>query len=122
MTADELFNIVIGLMFAQEDEKPDYTPYIPMLNIILAETFSLNNALRDLREKEPLLKLVTVSGLTDEIPYEEDILYKVIPYGVAGLLYAEDDDTGLGSYYRQKYEAAKAEITTAKFEEAEFNV
>lgn len=120
MTADDIFNTVLGLMFCNKDEKADYeVSFIPMLNIIIAETFNINNARRMGNGKEEFLNIPQVGQLSDVIDYESIILRKVIPYGVAGMLYAEDDDTGMGEYYRQKYEAAKGETGYAQFSQIE---
>ena len=119
MTADDIFNTVLGLMFCTKEEKADYeSSFIPMLNIVLAETFHMNNARRMGSGKEELSSIPEVKKLSDEIEYEDIILRKTVPYGVAGMLYAEDDDTGMGNYYREKYEQMKAETGFVRFEPA----
>ena len=116
MTADDIFNTVLGLMFCAREEKADYeASFYPMLNMVLAETFDTNNAHRLGAGKAELDEVPVIENAEDEIDYEEIILKKVVPYGIAGMLYAEDDDTGLGNYYREKYELLKGETGFARF-------
>lgn len=117
MTANEIFTTVMALMFGEDADKDQYPPFLPMLNIILAETFDVNNAWRRQIGKEELDTIPLIGALTDEVDYEPRILRMVIPYGVAGMLYAEDDDTGMGDYYRSKYEMAKSAAAFAEFTE-----
>lgn len=119
MTADEIFTDVMALMFGEEGDKDQYPPFLSMLNIVLAETFDLNNAWRRMTGKDGLTQIPRIEQLTDEVDYEPRLLRMVIPYGVAGMLYAEDDDTGMGDYYRSKYEAAKSAAAFAEFTEVD---
>lgn len=119
MTADEIFTDVMALMFGEEGDKDQYPPFLSMLNIVLAETFDLNNAWRRMTGKDELAQIPRIAQLTDEVDYEPRLLRMVIPYGVAGMLYAEDDDTGMGDYYRSKYEAAKNAAAFAEFTEVD---
>lgn len=117
MTADKIFTNVMALMFGEDADKDQYPPFLPMLNIILAETFDINNAWRRAIGKPEMDEIPLITALTDEVDYEPRILRMVIPYGVAGMLYAEDDDTGMGDYYRSKYEMAKSAAAFAEFTE-----
>lgn len=119
MTADDIFTDVMALMFGEEGDKDQYPPFLSMLNIVLAETYELNNAWRRMTGKDELTQIPLIEQLTDEVDYEPRLLRMVIPYGVAGMLYAEDDDTGMGDYYRSKYEAAKSAAAFAEFTEVD---
>lgn len=119
MTADDIFTDVMALMFGEEGDKDQYPPFLSMLNIVLAETYDLNNAWRRMTGKDGLTQIPLIEQLTDEVDYEPRLLRMVIPYGVAGMLYAEDDDTGMGDYYRSKYEAAKSAAAFAEFTEVD---
>lgn len=119
MTADEIFTDVMALMYGEEGDKDQYPPFLSMLNIVLAETYDLNNAWRRMTGKDELTQIPRMEQLTDEVDYEPRLLRMVIPYGVAGMLYAEDDDTGMGDYYRSKYEAAKSAAAFAEFTEVD---
>ena len=45
----------------------------------------------------------------EEIPYEPKILRTILPYGVAGYIYT-DDDKAIGTDYKNKYEYAKSQV------------
>ena len=119
MTADKLFSVVMSLCFGEDSDKDQYPQFLNMANIVIAELFDINNRLRLQAGKDELLEIPQLSALTDELNYEPRLIMTVIPYGVAGMLYAEDDDTGMGDYYRGKYEQQKGAYTVARFSEAE---
>lgn len=122
MTANEIFDNVLALCYSEESDKESYTSFKGMLNIILAETFEMNNVRRNILGKELLTEIPIVKELTDEIDYEPMILRTAVTYGVAGMLYAEDDDTGMGEYYRNKYHAEKENCAYAEFEDVRVTI
>ncbi len=114
MTADKMFDRVLALMFSDSTEKSDLQKsYLATLNIILAETFPNENGIR--KSDEKLAAPQIVSALTDELVYHDGVL-AFVPYGVAGLLMAEDDPN-IATQYKQKYEAERHSCVTARFED-----
>lgn len=119
-TADQIFDIVVALCNWESSDKTDYeTIFLQDLNIIMAECFRANNGLRRLRGKAPLEEMPEVTEKTDAPGYEDLFERMILPYGVASLIYVEDDETGITNVYRSKYLEALAENTTARFTEAE---
>ena len=122
MTAWELFSNVMTLMFGVDSEMDDYEGYfVNTLNLILAELFDINNALRMSDGRKPLKNIPEVPKLDTsseeaanktklfELPYEPKLLRTVLPYGVAGYIYVDD--------YKNKYESAKSQILNVSYED-----
>lgn len=119
MKADKIFDFVIGLMFSEEKDKSDYeSMFYPVLNLITAECFDANNTLRRKKELDPLSEIPFAERAEDEIAYEEELLRKIMPYGIAAQLYSEDDENGITNVYREKYMTMLREIGYAEFKEA----
>ena len=117
MTADGLFSLAIGLAGGGEEDREDYEEqFLPVLNVLLAETFDVNNSLRASKGKEELAEIPEVTALTDEMSYEPEILRKVLPYGIAGTLYQEDS-ASLAMQYLNKYEVARMGAGKAQYVE-----
>lgn len=129
MTAWELFSNVMTLMFGTDSEMDEYQDYfVNTLNLILAELFDTNNALRMSDGRKPLKNIPEVPKLDTtsaeaanktklfELPYEPKLLRTVLPYGVAGYIYV-DDDKSIGADYKNKYEYAKSQILNVSYED-----
>ena len=97
-------------------EKPNSNIYdnsiIEITNKVLAETFNENNMLRMFKGYAPFLDGVKAhqldpnGGLEQEIDYEDEYLYDVIPKGIdANLLL--DDDLSKMSIYQTEYNNAR---------------
>ncbi|WP_101908872.1 hypothetical protein [Marasmitruncus massiliensis] len=107
MTAKEVYSAALTLLLETEQTAGDYDNFaIPFLNILLPETFKTNNLLREIREKEPLTEIPKVENLTDDIPYEPELLRTAIPYGLAAKLVYDDNDMSKVSYFSSMYESA----------------
>lgn len=118
-TADQIFDIVVALCNWETADKTDYEAvFLQDLNIILAECHEANNALRRRRGKELLEEIPEVATRTDKPGYEDLFERMILPYGVASLIYVEDDETGITNVYRSKYLEALAENRGARFTEA----
>lgn len=107
MTAEQVFDAVIALMFGEEADKSDYeSGFLSQLAMRLSECFALNNAFRQKRGKEPLPEPPHVVSREEEIPYEWEVAAHILPTGIAGYLYADDDETGISNVYRERYHMA----------------
>lgn len=120
MTAEKVFDLVMGLMFSGKGEKADYQEmFFPILNLILADCFAANNCMRQQKGKEKLENIPQINKESDEIPYEEELLVKILPCGIAANLYAEDDETGITNVYRERYGNLLGAVGYAEFADAE---
>ena len=119
MTAQEIFNIAFTLMFGEEGEESDYTPFwINTLNFIIAENYKTNNTLRVMRGKEALTSMPLVTAMGDTVDFEDEFTRQIFPMGCAGYIYT-DDDKGLGQAYKNKYEYERSQVLEARYETIE---
>lgn len=117
MTAQKIFDTAVTLMFGEEIDKADYEPFfINTLNALLGENFFNNNALREMAGKEPLTEIPVITDMTDEVDYEPIFTHTILPYGVAGYIYT-DDDRGVGTEYKNKYEYERTRVLTSVYED-----
>ena len=115
-TADQIFDTVVGLCFWTDEDKPEYEDqFIRVMNLILSECYDANNSLRRKRGKEELQEIPIIKKLTDILGFEDKFENITIPYGVASIIYVEDDEQGLANIYREKYEISKNENSAARF-------
>lgn len=117
-TADAIFDSVLALMFAEASDKPDYqVNFISQLNMKLAETFEINNALRRRRDLAEFPEPPIITALSDEVDYEFEITRSMLPLGIAGDLYVDDDETGISNDYRERYQwLLNNKLSVARFE------
>lgn len=105
MTGTELLTNTIALM-GESDTSP-YTDYaVPLINLVLAETFELNNNVRLSKELAPLSAIPTLTAVTDALTYETEVLLRVVPLGLVGRLYVDEGNTAVLSMYKQEYAIA----------------
>jgi len=117
MKAQDIFYSAVTLMFGEEADRIDYQPfYINILNILIAENYHANQTLRRMRGKEEMEAIPYISNIEDDLDYEDEFTRQILPYGVAGYIYT-DDDKSMGSEYKNKYEYEKNKILAVKYEE-----
>ena len=91
MTVKELYEIAKNLMFEKKTSR-DYDGYYMLwINVLLSEQFDLNNHLRLKHDKDILEKIPTVSNDDDVIPYEHEMCYEILPFGLAQNFFIDDD-------------------------------
>ena len=116
MTANEIYRSVLALMFMDDGDAEEYQKnFLVQLNMKLEECFEANNSVRLARGKQALLEPPLILQLEDEVPYEFELIRSVIPLGLAGDLYADDDETGISNDYRERYLAWKGQKVRARF-------
>lgn len=117
MTSREIFNQTVSLMAGEPQDREDYAPFWnDVINLLLAETYALNNALRAQADKPPLKEIPVLQTMDEELPYEP-ALARIMPLGGAGYLYMEDDPQ-IASYYSAKFQSLKEASTAAKYVKA----
>ncbi len=111
MTVQEMYQKTKAWMF----EKPSSTIYdnyiIEITNKVLAELYDENNMLRMFKGMAPFqdgIKYHQVSSMTDEIDYEEEYQYDVIPKGIDSN-FLMDDDLSKMSILQTEYNNARVE-------------
>lgn len=105
MLANDVFNMAMGLL--QEDDTSDFEVFaIPMLNVILAETFYVNNSLRSAVNKNKLDDIPQITSLNDELIYENYLLLNAFPYGLAAKVMLDDTDLNKMAFLHNQYVTA----------------
>ena len=118
MSAQEIFNTAVTLMFGEEADRPDYQPFwLDILNYMLAENFEINNALRAVRGKEVLQEPPRITDMAEEVGYEWELERQILPMGCAGYIYMEDE-SGIATTYKNKYEVERSRILYARYVDA----
>lgn len=109
MTVQEMYTKTKAWMF----EKPSSTIYnnyiIETCNKVLAEVYEENNMLRMFKGMAPFQDGISnhlVSSMDDELDYEEEYLYDVIPKGIDAN-FLMDDDLSKMSIYQTEYNNAR---------------
>lgn len=110
MTCLEIYKIALGYIF-EKSTKEYQTYYIPFLNLISAECFSLNNFIRESKGLEELTEIPQYTQDSDEIVYEEELIKEVLPLGLASHI-AKEDEQSLYNVYIQMYENAKSRLVS----------
>lgn len=117
MTADDIFDTTLTLMFASADEKTDYqTAFLSALNLTLAETFNVNNSIRVSKDLAELTAIPTIAATTETMTYDDVVCRRILPYGIAGMIMAEDDKSQ-AIQYKNKYEYEIANSYNAAYVE-----
>ena len=98
MTANEIYRSVLALMFMDDNDAAEYQKnFLVQLNMKLEECFETNNSVRIAKGKEAMEEPPMIESLEEEVPYEFELTRSVIPLGIAGDLYVDDDETGISS-------------------------
>lgn len=104
MTAQELFNLTIGIMGITPSNAGSYVDtVIPQLNTVLAQTFNLENNNREYLGLEKLTSIPVVSSLSNTLTYQDNILRKVVVWGLAQLLSLSDDDVVKAGFFENRF-------------------
>lgn len=104
MTVQQLFDLTIGMMGLTSTNASTYLEtFIPQVNIILAQCFELENNVRTKNSLTKLTAIPEVTTLTDILTYQDRVLRKVLPWGLAQLLALSDDDTMKAGFFGLRY-------------------
>ena len=105
MTGSELLARAVAIM--QETETEHYEPYAaPLINLVLAETFEVNQRIRRFGGKEELPALPQIRELSEEIPYEEVLCARALPLGLLCRIFAAEGNNPMLSLYKREYAEA----------------
>lgn len=90
-------------MFGDAADREDYAPYWhDILNLLLAETNGINNALRIESGKSALEEIPYIASFDEEVGYEPLLTRSILPLGGAAYMFLEDEP-GIASYYMSMY-------------------
>ena len=104
MDGNELLKRAMAL-YAETDTNDEdaKTLAVPYINMVLAETFDVNNRMRKYSGKEPMESIPEITELSDTIQYEDKLVKLALPYGLAAKLYFDEDDNPRLTMFLQEY-------------------
>ena len=92
MKVSELFRRSLALLNEDESRARVFKRNcIPLVNQLLAQCLSTENAIREADGRPALKTAETVDGFDDTVPYDENFVSGCMPYGLAALLCADED-------------------------------
>ena len=92
-------------MFGDASDREDYAPmWHDILNLLSAQVFGLNNALRIKAGKTPLEEIPYIESFEEEVNFEPLIARSVLPLGGAAYMFLEDEPQ-IASYYMGMYQS-----------------
>lgn len=104
MTAQELFDLCVGVSGVESSNASSYVPtFLFQLNTILAETFKLENNNREYYGLTPLTSIPLVTTMGDTLTYQDNILRNVVIWGILTHLQLSDDEVVKTGFYNNKY-------------------
>lgn len=78
------------------------------VNVLIAELFEENNGLRSKRNKTRLYQIPIVKTEDDELIYEEEMLYNIMPKGLAARFLQDEDDRSRYTMMQTEYMNARS--------------
>lgn len=104
MNATELFEYTVEVMGQNVGNSSTYSDiYLSNLNMILADTFKLENNNREYLGLDKLTQYPVITDITTTIPYQENIVRNVLVWGLARQFALSDENTMTSGYYAQNY-------------------
>ena len=117
MNAKELYKLARHLMQDNMSAKHLDEYYITDINVLLAELFNENNALRIKANKGPLIDIPIVYTEEDIIMYEPQMVYNIMPKGLAARFLIDEDDRSKYTIYQTEYINARTQAMPVVFED-----
>ena len=104
MDGNELLKRAMALYAETDTNDEDVKALsVPYINMVLAETFDVNNRMRQYAGKEPLESIPEITALDETIQYEDKLVKLALPYGLAAKLYFDEDDNPRLTMFLQEY-------------------
>lgn len=103
MKAKEIYENALALNISRTEDEDDMEYFaIKLLNILMSEIFCNNNQIRNKKGKKPFESAPKITGISDEIDYEEE-LYAPMSYALAAKLLQAQEETSLAAIYNNQY-------------------
>lgn len=119
-TAQKVFDITLGLMNESANNSPSFKTYfLPTLNTVLGEILEQENLLRYRDGMEELKTAPFIEDMEDEIPYHDELIRNVIPWGVGMILWLGDDELERATFFSTKYDENRTNTASAVYVEVE---
>lgn len=104
MTVQQLLNMTLGISGITPANGVSYLDtVVSQVNVLLAQNFDLENNNRLFLGMDELTSIPQVTALTDTIPYLNNIVTRVLVWGLAQLLSLSDDDVVKAGFFENRY-------------------
>ena len=107
MKAKELYKMARHLMQDNMSSRHLDEYYITDINVLLTELFNENNALRLKAKKDVLNEVPIIVSDDDEITYEPQMVFNIMPKGLAARFFIDEDDRSKYTIYQTEYMNAR---------------
>lgn len=112
MTVKECYERAVSFIPEVPEDNVDMQKHaVTWANVLLADSLNTENVWRRVHKIPELDSAPKVSGEDDEIPYNEALVEKAFPYGMARWIFRENDDVSGSHEYYQLYATALMEAT-----------
>lgn len=116
-TAQDIFQHTIALMNEMQSNSSGYKEfYLGILNQVLAECLELENGLRVQEGLAPYKEAPYLESMDEQVPYHQQLILNVLPYGVGTLLFLGDDENPKATYFSSKYNENKMKYGVVTYE------
>ncbi len=106
MTAQEIYALSLSFL-SEKPQKNDLRDFIlPWLNLLLQEALPYENQRRRGLGEAKLVVAPVITAWEQEVPYGADLVGVALPYGLASLLFQDDDNDYRALMYRNLYLSA----------------
>lgn len=112
MKVRECYESALSFIPEKPEENPDMQKFmIAWCNVILGEMLEYENVFRRAKGLAELEKVPVLTEKEQEIPYNENLVKRAFPYGMARWMFREGEDIAASHEYYNLYIAAANEAT-----------
>lgn len=116
-TVQNLFDVTAGLMNEERSNTSLFNEFVlPIVNTVLSELFNDENNLRIRDGQEVLESAPYLDSLDDTIPYHDELVRNVMPFGLGLYLYLGDDEMQKATYFSSKYDENRRRYAVAVYQ------
>ncbi|MBR3963238.1 MAG: hypothetical protein IKK14_06915 [Oscillospiraceae bacterium] len=118
MTVKECYERAVSFIPEVPEDNTDMQKFmVPWCNMLLADTINAENLFRRANGLSMLNSIPKVKSQTDEIPFNEVLVEKAFPFGMARWIFRENDDISGSREYYTLYAQAIEEATPPEYTE-----
>lgn len=118
MTVRECYEQAVAFLPEKPEENVEMQKFMVVwCNVLLAEMLEYENVFRRVNGKEEFEHQPVLTGADEVIPYNENLVRRAFPYGMARWIFRENEDVAASHEYYNLYVFAAREATPVFFEE-----
>lgn len=111
MTVKEVYELGVSYLPEVPSDNPDLQQFVVgWVNVMLVETFEVENSIRAWEGGELLTAPQVVKSINDDLVYHESLTVGAFPFGIAANAFVDDDNdyrsNKMGQFYTRGVNAA----------------